>query len=91
MTLQELVKSHGDQNDGTAFPFWIIASKAGLGKIAIESSGFWFNREDAERFLKATRYRFPKTAFVYCMSGHDSWHVKELYALANAPAEERGA
>lgn len=85
MTLSELVLSHTD-NEATAIPIWFIACRAGAAHRGrqVMIRGFWFNREDAERHLNAKRHRYPKTAYVYCDSGHDSWHIKELYALARA-------
>ena len=50
-------------------------------------AGVWFNREDAEAYLKAKAYNFPKSAVVYCFSGHYSWHLKEIYAIAKGETE----
>jgi hypothetical protein len=87
MKVSEIVLSHGEENDATAFPVWAICLKAGFGHI-VWLSGPWFNRRDAEDFLKARNYRFPVKAFVYCFSGEESWHWKELYAIARKEAAE---
>ena len=84
MKLSEIILEHGDQNDATTFPFWGIAIKAGFHGYVMISNGFWFSRKSAQDHLEAKRHRYPKTAVVYCFSGHDSWHVKELYAMANS-------
>jgi hypothetical protein len=86
MTTHEVMLSHGEKNDGTAFPFWGIAQRAGLGRIAL-LAGVWFNRQDAKAHLDAKGHRYPKSAFVYCFSGHESWHLKEMYT--NARDEQR--
>lgn len=82
--LKSLVLSHGENSEATALPFWYIAVKAGAvhrGRNVI-LRGIWFNREDAEAHLKKAAHRYPKNAFVYCDSGHDSWHMRELYRIA---------
>ena len=85
--LTTLILEHGKENDGTQFPYWMVAIKAGFHGYVPISSGFWFSRKSAEDHLKAKAHRYPKTAVVYCFSGHDSWHVRELYALARAAKE----
>jgi len=90
MTTHEIMLSHGEKNDITAYPYWAIVKKAGLGRQAI-LAGIWFNREDAERYLEAKRYNFGKTAFVYCFSGHESWHLKEMYENARTEQKEKAS
>lgn len=82
--LTDLILSHGEENEGTAYPFWYVAVKGGavLGRPVMISHGFWFNRADAEKHLENKAHRYPKTAFVYCDSGHDSWHIRLMYELA---------
>lgn len=81
MTVAEVVLSHGEETDGTSYPFWAICSKGGRGNIVFHE-GVWFNRKDAEDYLKAKAHNYPRTAFVYCFSGNRSWHMRELYAIA---------
>lgn len=84
MTTAGVILSHSD-NECTSFPFWAIVKKCNSGQMHM-LAGVWFNREDAERFLNATHHRYGDKAFVYCFSGHDSWHIKELYNIARKEA-----
>lgn len=73
-----------DGNEGTAYPFWYVAVKGGalLGRPVMVSHGIWFSREAAEEHLRAKSHRYPKTAFVYCDSAHDSpTGLRALYDL----------
>ena len=65
---------HGDKNEGTDCPFWYVAVEGGaiLRRPVMISRGIWFSRKAAEEHLKAKAHRYPKTAFVYCDSAHDS-------------------
>lgn len=65
---------HGDKNDGTDCPFWYVAVNGGaiLRRPVMISHGIWFSREAAEEHLKSKKHRYPKTAYVYCDSAHDS-------------------
>ncbi len=85
-TTHEILLSHGEETDGTAFPFWAIVTKSGLGHRQIWIDGPWFNRKDAESYLASHAYRYPKTAFVYCFSGHNAPHLREMYENARAEA-----
>lgn len=75
-----LILSGEANNDATSYPFWGI-SRTFRGEEILLNSGIWFNRADAEAHLKNKSHRYPKVAHVYCFSGHDSWHVKEMYRL----------
>lgn len=87
--LRELVLQSPD-NEATAYPFWFIGEGKGRPKMV---RGFWFSRDAAQKHLEARAYNYPKKAYVYCDSGHDSVHVKKLYDLlrsepaAHAPKE----
>lgn len=90
MKWSELVLSHGEENDGTAYPFWAIVTKAGLGGHVFHA-GPWFSRASADLHLTNKKHRYPKTAFVYCFSGHMSWDYRNLMDEAKAdlkPATE---
>lgn len=82
--LSSLVLSHGENTEGTMYPIWFIAVKRGIMPCAavMVSNGFWFSREAAEEHLKYKKHRYPKSAFVWCGSGHDSAHIRELYNIA---------
>lgn len=84
---REIILSHGENNEATGRPFWFIACNAGGAHSGREVliRGIWFNREDAEAHLKAKAYNYPKTAYVFCASGNDSEHMRELYELARSP------
>jgi hypothetical protein len=83
-TLPEIVLSHGDKNEATAFPWWAIVVNGFSGRVQrpMVLAGVWFNREDAEAFLASHAYRYPKKAYVYAFSGGESAHTRELYELA---------
>lgn len=83
-----ILLSHGDETEATDYPIWAIVKKAGFGQHAW-LSGPWFNREDAVRHLNAKRHRYGDKAFVYCFSAHESWHMRELYALARGEDDGR--
>jgi hypothetical protein len=66
---------HGAENDGTNFPFWVIACKAGVAHpvpVVILSDGIWFSRKAAAEHFEAKRHNYPKSAFVWCASAHAS-------------------
>mgnify|MGYP001809890666 CR=1 FL=1 len=86
--LAEIILSASD-NEATACPFWYIAVKGGSvqrGRNTI-LRGVWFSREEAEAHLRLKAHRYPKTAFVYCDSGHDSYHMRQMFTLAKQIAE----
>lgn len=77
-----ILKWHPDHGDGTAYPFWFIATRAGLNRgYIIESNGIWFSRQAALDHLERASYLYPKSAFVYCGSGHRSTDMKDIYAI----------
>lgn len=89
--LQELVCPEGRDNEATNLPFWYVAVKGGavIGRPVMVSRGIWFSRGAAEEHLKNKAHRYPKTAFVYCDSGHDSVDMKQLYRLASGETGPR--
>jgi hypothetical protein len=82
--MAELLLGNSRDNEATAFPYWFVAVRAGsVGGVRMVSKGIWFNREDAEDHLRKMAYRYPKKAFVYCDSAHDSYTgLRLLYGLA---------
>lgn len=79
--LAKLVLAHGENNDATKYPFWAIVKRGGFGRV-VWLDGFWFSREEATEFLESRRYNYGKSAFVYCFSGHNSWHCRALFGMA---------
>ena len=80
--LKEKLKSQ--DNESTSAPFWaIIDPQQNMNKdihtAAGQFTGVFFSREDAEKFLKATRYNFSKNAKVYCLSGNYSKDWESLF------------
>ena len=73
-------------NEGTAYPFWIIidprqnfkVNSDGIYNIASMITGVWLSREAAQEFLDRTRYNFSEHAKVYCHSGSYSSDWIEL-------------
>lgn len=64
-------------NEATRAPYWLILDPKQNLRCDPHVMGFgiagpFFCREDAEDYLKATRYNFSKRAVVYCLSGHYS-------------------
>lgn len=61
--------------EATAYPVWVILS----GKRTMRfEAGPWFSREAAEVHLQAKAHRYPKSAYVYCASGHMSGDYRAL-------------
>lgn len=87
MTTNEILLSHSEENDATAYPWWAIVKKAGLGQHAILNGPF-FNRADAEEYLESHRYRYGKSALVWCFSGHHAPHLRQMYDNARAAKAE---
>ena len=64
-------------NEFTRSPYWLILDpsqnmRCNVHEMAGGITGPFFSREDAETFLKRTRYNFSDRAIVYCLSGHNS-------------------
>ena len=80
MRKEILKKLRTTDNEGTAYPFWIIidprqnfeTKNQGLHNIASMITGIFFSREDAQKFLDRTKYNFSENAKVYCHSGNHS-------------------
>lgn len=70
-------------NDGSAYPFWGIVEKAGLGRLAFLCGPF-FSRKAAEDRLESRRYYYGDKALVWCFSGHDCRDYRELLDAAKA-------
>lgn len=70
-------------NEATESPYWLILDphqmfRCDVYELASMISGPFFCREDAENFLKVTRYNFSKHARVFCHSGYYSSKYKAL-------------
>lgn len=71
-------------NECTRAPWWSIIDprqqfRCDVHKTASMITGPFFSREDAEAFLKATRYNFGNHAEVYCHSGCYSKKYSDFY------------
>lgn len=65
----------------TEYPLWAIGEMhEGIGFVWV--CGPWFDRESAEAFLKAKRYRYGKDAIVYCLSGGQSSNYQDVQEIA---------
>ena len=91
--LATLIRRSCSDNEATAHPFWYIAVKGGAVQRGrnVFIRGFWFSRDHAERHLRNHAYRYPKNAFVYCESGHDSVDVIAMYKAADDVLREASA
>lgn len=87
---QLAASTDSDHNEATSYPFWAIVTKAGAAGRGhyVLHAGIWFSRTTAENHLKAKAYNYPKTAFVYCFSGHESSDYRALLTVAREAAEE---
>lgn len=71
-------------NECTSAPYWFIVDpkqnmRCDYHIAASQITGIFFSREDAERFLKDTRYNFGNRAVVYCHSGNYSKKYLDFY------------
>lgn len=72
------------KNEGTAYPWWAIIDprqnmRCSCHDAAGQITGPFFSREDAEEFLKSTRYNFSAKAVVYCLSGYCSKQYRNSF------------
>lgn len=80
------VVSHTD-NEATSYPWWAIVTNGLRGWLCVHA-GPWFSREAATEYLNAKAYNFPKSAYVFCFSGHESADYRRLVDAARPePAE----
>ena len=85
--IEIIEKLKKEDNEGTAYPFWIIidprqnfyTNNEGLHRIANMITGIFFSRKDAQQYLDSRRYNFSKNAKVYCHSGHESDDWRTLF------------
>jgi len=87
---QLAANTSSDHNEATSFPFWAIVTRAGAAQQGrhVFLAGPWFSRATAQAHLDARRYNYPKTAFVYCFSGHASGDYTALLTAAREAASE---
>jgi len=82
---KEIIRTlKGANNEATSAPYWLILDPiqnmgCDIHYLASQITGPFFSREDAESFLKATRYNFGDRARVYCLSGCYSYKYERLY------------
>ena len=70
--------------EATDYPVWLIMS----GKFHDRyHAGPWFSREAADEHLAAKRHRYPKSAVVYCASGHMSADYRHLCETGKVPRD----
>ena len=73
---REILFAYGEENDATAHPWWAVVKRNHMGEHAILAGPF-FSRERALQHYLGRKYEYRK-AIVYCFSGHNSQHYKEL-------------
>jgi hypothetical protein len=82
---KSILHAYGDANEGTAYPYWLVLGR-GLNRA---EQGVWagpfFSRERAEIWMRSNEHNIGKSAFVYCFSGHTSWHYRDLLKALPAP------
>ena len=73
----EILYAYGEHNDATAHPWWAVVAENRMGPHAILAGPF-FSRERAEQHRQARLYEYGKGSIVWCFSGHNSQHYKDL-------------
>lgn len=73
---REILFAYGNDNDGTAHPWWAVVKKNRMGAQAI-CAGPFFSRGRAEMHADAKTYDYGATV-VWGFSGHNSEHYKKL-------------
>lgn len=72
-------------NESTRAPYWLILDahsqnmSCEIHMLASMITGPFFCREDAQEFLRSTRYNFSERAKVYCCSGTHSEKYTKLF------------
>ena len=79
-----ILLAHGSQTEMTANPFWFVAKRSPGGLVIL--AGIWFNRDDAEHYLKEESHQCGPSAFVHCASGKRTSCLDKMYRIANAEA-----
>lgn len=64
-------------NEITAHPWWAVVRTKRKGPAAIVAGPF-FSRERAESYRQQRMYEHGKDTIVYCFSGHNSQHYRDL-------------
>lgn len=64
-------------NEATAYPWWCVVAKNHLGALSILAGPF-FSRDRAEAHRQARIYEYGHGSIVYCFSGHNSEHYRDL-------------
>lgn len=80
-----------EENEITAYPWWAIVRKAGLGMLAVLAGPF-ASRESAEAQRMARIHAYGEKSSVFCFSGHESADYRKLCGAMQAkwlPKEER--
>ena len=72
-------------NEITAHPWWCVVRNGSFGRMIVLEGPF-FSRERATQLLEARRYEYGAKAYVYCFSGHRSWHYRDLREAVGYPA-----
>ena len=85
--MEMLLKLKNADKECTSYPYWMIIDPKqmmgpDIGFVASMLTGPFFNREDAENFLKNTRYNFSQRAAVFCLSGTYSTDWVALHKTA---------
>uniref|UniRef100_A0A6H1ZPX4 Uncharacterized protein n=1 Tax=viral metagenome TaxID=1070528 RepID=A0A6H1ZPX4_9ZZZZ len=82
--MQEIIETlKTADNEATSAPYWLILDprqnmRCNIHLMAGGITGPFFCRDDAEGFLRATRYNFSSRARVYCLSGNYSRKYDKL-------------
>ena len=77
-------------NEITAHPWWCVVRNGSFGRMVVLEGPF-FSREQATQLLEARRYEYGAKAYVYCFSGHRSWHYRDLREAIGSPESSDAA
>lgn len=85
---RKILFAYGQENDGTSHPWWAVVSKSRMGAHAILAGPF-FSRERAEQHRQARLYEYGKGSVVWCFSGHNSQHYRDLREALKEDADAK--
>ena len=74
---REILFDYGENNEGTADPWWCVVAKNRMGPSAILAGPF-FSREVAEGHRMARIYEYGKGSIVFCFSGYYGRPYRDL-------------
>ena len=87
--MEEIIETlKNSDNEATRSPYWLILDpEQNMGcdvfALAMQISGPFFSRKDAQDYLTCHRYNYSDRAVVFCHSGHYSKKYEDLCKSLN--------